>query len=236
MKRGTKIFYYNVALLMLVLLLVGCSDSADEEADAGTNEDVSASEPVKETDEAKENNQVEENSKNGEPSAESEETIRNDSIETPSEETSNEESTIATGNEEEDSLSKYSSEEIEYARVWLQLGPNQEIDELNVLHIPAGEPLNPDDNTDVKYPEGVIQLSGSRLVDGSVTYSGNGDGTINIYNVPLRWYGGFSPPDDLDKNDVIAEMENIIENTELVYIEPGMDEEVIDLIELLNMH
>ena len=236
MKRGTKIFYYNVALLMLVLLLVGCSDSADEEADAGTNEDVSASEPVKETDEAKENNQVEENSKNGEPSAESEETIRNDSIETPSEETSNGESTIATGNEEENSLSTYSSEEIEYARVWLQLGPNQEIDELNVLHIPAGEPLNPDDNTDVKYPEDVIQLSGSRLVDGSVTYSGNGDGTINIYNVPLRWYGGFSPPDDLDKNDVIAEMENIIENTELVYIEPGMDEEVIDLIELLNIH
>ena len=31
-------------------------------------------------------------------------------------------------------------------------------------------------------------------------------------------------------------MENIIENTELVYIEPGMDEEVIDLIELLNIH
>ena len=236
MKRGTKIFYYNVALLMLVLLLVGCSDSAREEADAGTNEDALASEPVKETEEPKENNQVEENSKNGEPSAESEETIRNDSIETPSEETSNEESTIATGNEEEDSLSTYSSEEIEYARVWLQLGPNQEIDELNVLHIPAGEPLNPDDNTDVKYPEDVIQLSGSRLVDGSVTYSGNGDGTINIYNVPLRWYGGFSPPDDLDKNDVIAEMENIIENTELVYIEPGMDEEVIDLIELVNIH
>ncbi|MDO6448839.1 hypothetical protein [Oceanobacillus profundus] len=236
MKRGTKIFYYNVALLMLVLLLVGCSDSAREEADAGTNEDALASEPVKETEEPKENNQVEENSKNGEPSAESEETIRNDSIETPSEETKNEESTIATGNEEENSLSTYSSEEIEYARVWLQLGPNQEIDELNVLHIPAGEPLNPDDNTDVKYPEDVIQLSGSRLVDGSVTYSGNGDGTINIYNVPLRWYGGFSPPDDLDKNDVIAEMENIIENTELVYIEPGMDEEVIDLIELLNIH
>lgn len=236
MKRGTKNFYYNVALLMLVLLLVGCSDSAREEADAGTNEDALASEPVKETDDPKENNQVEENSKNGEPSAESEETIRNDSIETPSEETSNEESTIATGNEEENSLSTYSSEEIEYARVWLQLGPNQEIDELNVLHIPAGEPLNPDDNTDVKYPEDVIQLSGSRLVDGSVTYSGNGDGTINIYNVPLRWYGGFSPPDDLDKNDVIAEMENIIENTELVYIEPDMDEEVIDLIELLNMH
>ena len=41
---------------MLVLLLVGCSDSAREEADAGTNEDALASEPVKETEEPKENN------------------------------------------------------------------------------------------------------------------------------------------------------------------------------------
>ena len=31
-------------------------------------------------------------------------------------------------NEEQSSLNEYSSEQIEYARVWLQLGPNQEID------------------------------------------------------------------------------------------------------------
>lgn len=72
-----------------------------------------------------------------------------------------------TDSDEED-LSQYSTEQIEYARVWQQLGANQEIDGLYVQQIPEGTPLNPED---------VIQLAGSCLVDGSVTYSGNGDGT-----------------------------------------------------------
>lgn len=126
----------------------------------------------------------------------------------------------------EDALSEYSSEQIEYARVWLQLGPNQEIDDLYVQQIPEGTPLNPDDDTSAAYPEPVIQLAGSRLVDGSVTYSSNGDGTINVYNVPLRWDGEY-PTGEEFYND-------IIENTEVVEIEPGEDEEVIRLIELLE--
>ncbi|MDQ0428513.1 putative small lipoprotein YifL [Planomicrobium stackebrandtii] len=127
----------------------------------------------------------------------------------------------------EDALSEYSSEEVEYARVWLQLGPNQEIDGLYVQTIPAGTPLNPDDDTSAAYPEDVIQLAGSRLVDGSVTYSGNGDGTINLYSVPLRWDGEYPAGEDF-YND-------IIENTELVAIDPGEDERVIRLIELLEI-
>ena len=59
-----------------------------------------------------------------------------------------------------------------------------------------------------------------------MTYSGNGDGTINLYNVPLRWDGEYPAGEDF-YND-------IIENTELVEIEPGDDEEVIRLIELLE--
>lgn len=136
-----------------------------------------------------------------------------------------EDSTVATDSGE-DALSEYSSEQIEYARVWLQLGPNQEIDGLYVQQIPEGTPLNPDDETSAAYPEAVIQLAGSRLVDGSVTYSGNGDGTINLYNVPLRWDGEYPAGEDF-YND-------IIENTELVEIETGEDEEVIRLIELLE--
>ncbi|MGH2318632.1 hypothetical protein ACRC6Q_12740 [Planococcus sp. SE5232] len=126
----------------------------------------------------------------------------------------------------EDALSEYSSEQIEYARVWRQLGPNQEIDGLYVQQIPEGTPLNPDDDTSAAYPEPVIQLAGSRLVDGSVTYSSNGDGTINVYNVPLRWDGEY-PAGEEFYNDMI-------ENTEVVEIEPGEDEEVIRLIELIE--
>lgn len=232
MKHVTKILYDNAALLVLVLLLVGCSD---KEVDSGSKESSSAAVRVEATAETKDSYQVEEYSEE-ELLTEADEVTTGAPIETASEETSNEDSTITTGSEVENPLSKYSSAEIEYARVWLQLGPNQEIDELNVLHIPAGEPLNPGDDTDVSYPEGVIQLSGSRLVDGSVTYSGNGDGTINVYHVPLRWYGGFAPSDDLDKDEIIEEMENIIENTELVYIDTGTDEKIIDLIEVLSIH
>jgi hypothetical protein len=125
-------------------------------------------------------------------------------------------------------LSPYSNEQIEYARIWLQLGPNQEIDELNVLHIPAGTPINPDDETSAHYPENVIQLAGSRLVDGSVTYSGNGDGTINVYNVPLRWDGSYPAGEDF--------YTEIIENTELVSVQEGENEKIIELIKLLNVH
>lgn len=128
---------------------------------------------------------------------------------------------------EEQGLSEYSDEQVEYARVWLQLGPNQDIDGLYVERIPAGAPLNPKDETSGVYPEDVIQLSGSRLVDGSITYSGNGDGTINVYNVPKRWDGVYPVEDE-------NFYKNIIEGTEKVYIETGNNDEVAALIELLE--
>ncbi|MEM4992292.1 hypothetical protein WKH56_07125 [Priestia sp. SB1] len=127
-----------------------------------------------------------------------------------------------------DNLGQYTSEQIEYARVWSQLGPNQAIDELNVQHIKAGTPLNSNDETSALYPEDVIQLSGSRLVDGVVTYSGNGNGTINVYNVPLRWDGSY-PAGEKFYTD-------IIENTKLVSVNTGEDEKVIKLIKLLNVY
>jgi hypothetical protein len=122
---------------------------------------------------------------------------------------------------------QYSSEQIEYARIWLHLGPNQEIDELNVLHIPAGTPINPNDDTSSHYPENVIQLAGSRLVEGSVTYSGNGDGTINVYNVPLRWDGNYPAGEEF--------YTDIIKNTKLVTVQQGDNEKIIKLIQLLNV-
>src|SRR5690606_41389108 len=126
----------------------------------------------------------------------------------------------------EDDISEYSSCQIVYARVWMQLGPNQEIDGLYVQQIPEGSLLNPDDDTSASYPEAVIQLAGSRLVDGSVTYSGNGDGTVNVYNVPLRWDGEYPAGEEF--------YADIIDNTELVAIDVGEDDDVIRLIELLE--
>jgi hypothetical protein len=137
--------------------------------------------------------------------------------------------------EDHEPLAQYSSEQIEYARIWLQLGPNQDVDGLYVEHIPAGTKLDPDGDIEVIYPEDVIQITGSRLVDGIVTYRGNGDGSIYLYEIPRRWYGGMTPPKDMDEDKVREDMEAILANKELVYVDPGDDEEVIRLIEKIQL-
>lgn len=132
--------------------------------------------------------------------------------------------------ESKDILSEYSNDEIEYARIWLQLGPNQEISELNVQHFPAGTPVNPKDENSAVYPDDVVQLSGSRLVDGSVTYSSNGNGTINVYKVPYRWESTMSEVEVVDGISVYTQ--DLIDETELVSLDVGDDESVVELIEL----
>jgi hypothetical protein len=132
------------------------------------------------------------------------------------------------GEMEVESIAQYTIEEREYARVWLQFGHNQEIDELNVRFIPAGTRLNPDDETSASYPLDVIQLAGSRLIDGSVTYHGNWDGTIDVYNVPLRWDGIYPAGEQFYKD--------ILKNTKQVFVDPGDDENVIKLIKLIKIN
>lgn len=200
--------------LILFLLLVGCASDTSDDADAQNS--------AVENNETRESN-LEEKADEPELKTKSKQPVADESTEVASENEESEESNTT----EENALSAYSSAEIEYARVWLALGPNQEIDQLNVVHIPAGEPINPDDETSLSYPEDVIQLSGSRLVDGSVVYSGNGDGTVNVYRVPLRWDGEYPAGEEF--------YQDIIDNTELEYIDPGNDVEVLELIDLLNI-
>lgn len=137
-----------------------------------------------------------------------------------------------TEDQKTDSLVSYTNEEIEYARIWLQLGPDHEIDELNVQHIAEGEPLNPNWESSATYPEDVIQLTGSRLADGSITYSRNGDGTINRYYVPLRWEA--NTPNDYSEEDIKIFTESLIAHPKLITIDPAEDQEVLSLIEKIN--
>ncbi|MGE6753709.1 hypothetical protein ACQKFO_09680 [Rossellomorea sp. NPDC071047] len=130
----------------------------------------------------------------------------------------------------EDPLSAYPSEKIEYARVWLQVIGNNGVGELNVRHIPAGEQLNPYDDNSVDYPEDVIVLSGKIMADGIVTYSGNGDGTINVYEVPSHW-----PSSEQIEETMEEYTKGIVENTEQVSIGAGEDDEVIGLIGKVNI-
>ena len=234
MKELHNIAYFNVALFLLVGLLAGCTGNITEESSTNSTESRSATESTEEAatelDESTLSSEIEQDISD-ENDISSEQFVNNESANPSSENLDLQVDEL----EVKETLSQYSSEKIEYARVWLQLGPNQDLSELYVQHIPAGAPLDPNDDTGITYPEDVIQLTGSRLVDGIVTYSGNGDGTINVYNVPRRWYGGFSPPPDIDQDKVREDMEDIINHTEFVYVDPGDDEKVIELIELLHI-
>ncbi|MFS0752152.1 hypothetical protein [Oceanobacillus sp. 1P07AA] len=211
MKKSIKKYCYWFVILLLAILVIGCSDRNEESTETKSEGNDLSMEYEEETDEPEKN----------EAEGKVEAIIGKETV---SDDDTNDENSKSTEN---DSLSEFSSEEIEYARVWLQIGENQEIDELNVRHISAGEPLNPGDDTSAKYPEDVIQLAGSRLVDGSVTYSGNGNGTINVYNVPLRWDGSYPAGEDF--------YIDIIENTELVSIDTGDNQKVIELINKINI-
>ncbi|MBL4963865.1 MULTISPECIES: hypothetical protein [Bacillus] len=233
MKKLRNIFYCNVVLMLLVLLLVGCMGGKEEKS----NND-SALQSEKKNNETEDSNQITKDE--SEATTGSEESGTKNSNENASTESSTDESKETSlegqkneANSEKDNvLAEYSSEKIEYARVWLQLGANQEIDELNVRHISAGEPINPNDDTSAGYPEDVIQLAGSRLVDGSVTYSGNGDGTIKVYDVPLRW----DSSDDLSKGVMREVTEDIIKNAKTVYVDTGDSEKIKRLIDIMAIH
>ncbi|MEN1970503.1 hypothetical protein WMZ97_20805 [Lentibacillus sp. N15] len=214
-----KILMLVAILLTTSFVVMACGNDAEQ---SGSNDKEKEKQTGKEEDSSEENDSP---GKNEDHSASASESENTDDDDTASEE--NNDSNDQSTSKEQDALSGYSSDEIEYARVWLQLGPNQEIDKLYADQIPAGEPLNPNDETSADYPEDVVQLSGTRLVDGVVTYSSNGDGTINVYEVPKRWDGENPAGEDT--------YQKLIENTNQVSIDPGDDEEVEKFIQILEM-
>lgn len=123
-------------------------------------------------------------------------------------------------------LSDYTAQEIEYARVWLEVNGDKDIDSLSVSYISSGEPVNSDDTGSADYPEEVIRLTAD--TGDIVTYSGNGDGTLNLYEVPSNW-------DDISNDDIGGFTDEIIDDTELVPIDPNNDETVIKMIEKLDI-
>lgn len=201
-------------LCTMTFILIACNDDSEK----------------KELNDESENNQtenVQENEVNSTDDSEETETKSNHS-DRESLKDDIDHSTDQAAEKEEDVLSKYSSEEIEYARVWMALGENQDLDQLYAERIPAGVPLNVADETSLEYPEDVVQLSGTRLIDGVVTYSSNGDGTVNVYHVPKRWDG---------KNPAGEEVyQQIIDDTDQESIDPGQDEAVEELIKKLEIN
>lgn len=126
---------------------------------------------------------------------------------------------------------KYSAQEIEYARVWLQVVGHPEIPELNIEHKSAGEPVSFDKTIDsANFPEDVNVLTGHSIAAGNVTYSSNGDGTINYYDTPTTWQENSQP-----KGQTMKEYtEEIANNPQVIKIDTGNDEEVEQLIKKIK--
>lgn len=136
--------------------------------------------------------------------------------------------------EEDDPLANYSVAEIEYARVWLEVVDNQNIETLKVGYISAGEPVGQYEDKSVRYPEDVVHLFTDFLAGGNVFYSSNGDGSINLYDVPTRW----PTPEDLkeERNQTMEEYtQSIIDNPQRVMINPGDDQEVENIIKKIEV-
>ena len=127
-------------------------------------------------------------------------------------------------------LSGYSAKEIEYARVWLQIMEYADVEELNVGFDKAGTQINPYNDDSVGFLEDVIFLTGAYTADGMVTYSGNGDGTINLYSVPSHWHN------TEEEEKAMEELtRNIAENTQKVSIDLHDDEDIIKLIKKMKI-
>lgn len=119
-------------------------------------------------------------------------------------------------------LNNFNSKEIEYARVWYQLISTRNdlkgIKNVYVTEIPKGSKVNPQAKNSAIYKEKVVKLEAPMRAGGSVTYSSNGDGTINVYNnIPYKWEN--SQNSDYSQMNKIKK-KAIEENIETVYIKP----------------
>ncbi|WP_010651707.1 hypothetical protein [Oceanobacillus massiliensis] len=229
MNKKFKFLLYSSALLLMVFVLIGCQKSESDET---------AENPSVVDEDENENGDLEEDTSASTTDTENaeDEMSSSDSSNEPENDESNKDS-LESEDESTDKdvdLSKYSSEEIEYARIWHQLGPNPDIDKLYVIEKSAGTPLNPKhEDVSAVYPEDVIMLKGTRIVDGAVTYSGNGDGTINVYKVPVRWNERLDGEDN--KDEIKESTERIAKETEKVEIEAFTNEKIIEYIEKIEL-
>lgn len=132
-------------------------------------------------------------------------------------------------------LTGLSASEIEYARVWHQLGMIKDVKNIYVKKYPKGSPVNGNAEKSAKYPEDVVKLEAPMKVGGSITYSSNGDGTINIYKkIPYRWETSTSSnPEDVYQDTKNA-VEQDVETVEVNATDNAQIKKLAQSIQLVN--
>ncbi|GGP11022.1 hypothetical protein [Oceanobacillus neutriphilus] len=161
-----KVYLCNmVSMLLLLSLLAACSNDSEDGSAADSPENDSAMERIE--------NEPDATDDKVEVISEEEDASKDSGEDNTSENTAENEEDGASENSGEDVsengndslLDGYTAEEIEYARVWLQIVGNQDIEELNVSHVAAGEQVNPNEEDSADYPEDVITLQGKVMAE-----------------------------------------------------------------------
>ncbi|KAA9240387.1 MULTISPECIES: hypothetical protein [Aerococcus] len=216
-----------LSLVLVAATLLGCSCAPSNETAKQPSEPEPQSNQFSEVSDSSVSKT--ENTSQTESKKESHSTPNQTEAQTAANEDQADESQVAAPN---NPLAAYDPLAIEYARIWLQLGPNQNAEAINVHIIPQGTLINPYLANGATYPETVTQLAGNRLVDGVVTYSSNHDGTINLYNIPLR----FDLPDfsAIPESTYINETYKMAQSTQRLAVDPNQPDQVIQTIQKLH--
>jgi len=208
-----------ISIVSFLVFLAGCNNKSSENHDNNSSSDTNTSENKENETDKKTNTSENRDTKNKKQSDnKDQEKKNNDSNE--SHESTN-----------KSYLNNFSSEKIEYARVWYQLVSTKNdlkgIRNVYVTKIPKGSKVNPQAHDSAVYKEDVVKLEAPMKAGGSVTYSSNGDGFINVYNsIPYKWE---SPQNsDYSQMDKITR-KAIEDNVETIYIKPHDNKTVAKL-------
>ncbi|MBO1228280.1 hypothetical protein [Staphylococcus nepalensis] len=207
-----------ISIVSFLVFLAGCNNKSSENHDNNSSSDTNTSE-----NKGKETDKKTDTSENRDTKNKSNKQNKKQSDNKDQEKKNNNSNESYQSTDKNKSyLNNFSSEKIEYARVWYQLISTKNdlkgIRNVYVTKIPKGSKVNPQAQDSAVYKEDVVKLEAPMKAGGSVTYSSNGDGSINVYNsVPYKWE---SPQNsDYSQMDKITR-KAIEDNVETIYINP----------------
>ncbi|MCD9056093.1 hypothetical protein LDK94_12460 [Staphylococcus arlettae] len=210
-----------ISIAGLLVILVGCNSNSSSDTNTSQSKDNETQNKNEETNTSDSGDNTESSNKqNKEQNDNKKQEKNNDSNE-------NQQST----DKKKSYLNNFNSEEIEYARVWYQLISTRHdlkgIRDVYVTEIPKGSKVNPQAQNSAVYKENVVKLEAPMRAGGSITYSSNGDGTINVYNnIPYKWES--SQTSDYSQMDKVTR-KAIEDNIETIYIKPHDNKQVAKL-------
>lgn len=214
-----------ISIAGLLVILVGCNSNSNSNSSSDT---ITSQSKDNETQNKNEETNTSDSGDNTE-SSKKQNKEQNDNKKQQKNNDSNENQQSTDKNKSY--LNDFNSEEIEYARVWYQLISTRNdlkgIRDVYVTEIPKGSKVNPQAQNSAVYKENVVKLEAPMRAGGSITYSSNGDGTINVYNnIPYKWES--SQTSDYSKMDKVTR-KAIEDNIETIYIKPHDNKQVAKL-------